>query len=110
MTVLVVRMVDTHELVGFFWGSKEMVWDCVDALTDPVFCEYATLPQGGLEAPGKAQAIPTKFDQYEGYEFKLVPSESIDEALDSSLRWRRFDAADVGVGLVARISRHVKSR
>ena len=103
MTVVVVRVVDTRELVGFFWGGKEVIWDGVDAVTDPSLCEYARLPQGGLEAHEGAPFIPSQFEEGDGYLLSLTPSETTVGALDRPLQWRRFDTADVGVGLIARL-------
>lgn len=48
MLVAIVRVAETNELVGFFWGEElRNIWIAVDEVTDPSECEYKLLKWGG---------------------------------------------------------------
>lgn len=107
-----VRHIETKELQGIFWGSLEEIWDCMDELADPHHFEYAKLSFGALysHAPiGQGRAVPVDdcyADDFAGFDWSgFEPSENFGFQLyiGDTLRWRRFDAADTGHGLVAQI-------
>lgn len=120
MDVYLVRRVDTKKIEGIFWGSKAQVWDAVDEECDPVFFEYARLkPGGGIRHRGEGIDV-TQWDGPELDDDETPPADfsgftttdTLDDALyfQSRLRWKRFDAADTGVGLIARVIRHVEEK
>lgn len=49
MLAVLVRVQDTKELVGFFWGQNVAdIWYTVDEFCDPCSCEYRVMDYGGI--------------------------------------------------------------
>jgi hypothetical protein len=113
MKVCLVRNVETKKLLGVYWGDPASIWDAVDECTDPSDYEYANLKHGGLywgdEEPEALQYGAMDDDSPHFSWDGLQSTEALCDAIhdQSRLRWRRFDYADQGVGLVARIVRQV---
>lgn len=104
-----VRDVEEKKIQGIVWGSLDEIWDTVDEWGDPALFEFARLPSGGLMDPRPIVEIPnsakSNVDEV-GFDFaQFVCSGKIDIALDEPdrLRWRRFDCANVGHGMIARL-------
>jgi len=119
MQIYLVRHIETKEIAGLFCGSKVEVWDTVDEIDDPYSYEYAVLNSGAIythaiigEGPIAQQWDFKKDDDEESIPFdwsSFNESEVFCEQLhcQNQLRWHRFDASDVGIGLIARIVQNV---
>lgn len=113
--IVIVREVKTKGLLGIFWGTAEEIWDAVDSQTDPPLCEWARLPRaGGLHVIGDGYGpavVDPKFDEdgeVIGQDRPDFPpldwAWEVAGALElDKMKWRRFDCADEGVGLMVRI-------
>lgn len=126
MSVYIVRHIETKEIHGLVWGTLDQIWDIVDSEFDPYGFEFAKVPCGGLltdEASGKGQRYPTLADweAWEASEDEGAPEPSFDwgrfreddllhEKLShqKNLRWRSFDSATDGHGMVARIYANIE--
>ena len=53
MAAYLVRMIHSHELVGFFVCARSELESLVDQCCDPYLCEACPLPEGGIMWPGK---------------------------------------------------------
>ena len=59
MAAYLVRIVETHDIVGFFVADQmEDLLMAVDECTDPADCEYVELPPGGIMWTSRAIAVP----------------------------------------------------
>jgi len=67
-------LIDTHDLVGFFWASEiDHLIDTVDECTDPGMCEYAELPVGGIMWTAPARPVPLDPGETDNDEAEPVP-------------------------------------
>ncbi|WP_409188409.1 hypothetical protein [Bradyrhizobium sp. RDM4] len=120
MKVCIVRHIETREFQGIFWGkSIADIWDVFDELGDPSEFEYAALKAGALytraeiDEGQKIVQLDSISDPEEAGPSvdwsSFEPSEQFDENLrgQDDLRWRRFDYASQGHGLLARICRRL---
>ena len=59
MPAYLVRTIDEYDLVGFFYAAEmHDLIIAVDECLDPVDCEYAELPVGGIMWTSPAVTIP----------------------------------------------------
>lgn len=59
MPAYFVRIIDTHDLVGFFFARDlEELAIIIDEATDPDVCEYVRIGSGGIMWSGPATAVP----------------------------------------------------
>lgn len=59
MPAYFVRIMDTHDLVGFFFANGlEELAIIIDEATDPVDCEYIRIGSGGIIWSSPAVAVP----------------------------------------------------
>lgn len=129
MKLYLVREAETTKVHGIFWASNPAgLWDAVDEMADPAEFEWTqvTMPSGVWrdETLNEALAIPDRGDFPETDEGEEAFDEAFDRALEfgfiswgDHLRamiirqdehvWTRFDYADEGVGVVARIFEEV---
>lgn len=57
MNAYMVRLADSHEVVGIFVArSIDRLWWAVDECTSPQDCEYRKLGEGGVFVPGRTSA------------------------------------------------------
>lgn len=116
MKVYLVRRVEDKGILGVFWGSPACVWDCIDEIADPSDYEAAVLERGAIYACDKEPV----WSQWENEDSDLqpedfsgyTPSEGLGIAIrdQESLRWKRLDYADEGVGLIARIRERLPAK
>lgn len=115
MGTYLVRHIKTKEIQGIFWGSLDEIWDAMDELGDPFGFEYAALAPGALytDAPiGKGRVINeplTGTDPHFSWD-GFTSSEKFTEqlALHNKLRWKPFDPANEGHGVLARLVREAR--
>ena len=59
MPAYFVRVIDTHDLVGFFFARDlEELAIIIDEATDPIDCEYLRIGSGGIMWSSPAVAVP----------------------------------------------------
>ena len=113
MKVYLVRRIEDKGVLGVFWGSPEAVWDCVDELGDPPFFEAAELTFGAIYIDTPTEPVWQQYSdmEEEGPDYGpedfagYTPNETFFSAIrdQASLKWKRLDYADEGVGLLRRI-------
>jgi hypothetical protein len=89
MPAYLVRIIDTHDIVGFFYADKmDELLVAIDECTEPVDCEYIELPPGGIYWGSPAVAVPLQFKDETG---ASEPEKELPwDRVDLSERW--FDA------------------
>src|SRR5690625_7753735 len=139
MRIYLVRVRATHKLQGVFWAASIAdLWDTVDEMGDPAFCEhaemtrpsglwhemsYAETPEphvGEHECPPGADgsallcaACLRRDDADEDYfdQMKFVRSGELfpwSAEEQDKMDWTPFDFADEGEGMIARVIREVQ--
>jgi hypothetical protein len=85
MPAYLVRTIDEHDLVGFFY-AEEMhdLIIAVDECLDPGDCEYSELPAGGIMWTSPAVAIPLDDGD----------KDETDEDDKQNIPWARVDLTD----------------
>jgi len=115
-----VRQAGTNKIQGIFWARNlDDLWGAVDEMCDPFDCEFAKpRSPGGLwhslrfEDTGESRDGTEENDCEDCFVIHEigygVGELTIDELVGArSLQWRRFDPANVGHGMVARIMTQV---
>lgn len=100
MPAYLVRIIDTHDLVGVFSADNiDQLIILIDECTEPDACEYTRMGPGGLMWESPAVPIPVKLPQDDdGGEPDPVPwaAVSVTEAWwnyfygHARCRWKRF--------------------
>lgn len=114
MDVYLVRRVSDKGILGVFWGSPATVWDTVDELGDPCIFEAAKIGPGAIYIDGASEPVWGQYDdaaedcyEVEGPEdfTGYTPSELLSNAIhdQKTLKWKRLDYTDEGVGMLRRI-------
>jgi hypothetical protein len=132
MKLYLVREFGTTKIHGIFWAeTPAALWDAVDEMADPVFFEWAEIVSpGGVwrdESLSEVEGVPERdkfpdgdageqafdkayckvlsfgFTRWGDHMFGMMDDQ--DEWV-----WERFDAADEGVGMVARAIRRARAR
>ncbi len=118
MPVYLLRVQDTHEAVGIFWGdSIAQIWDGVDEHCDPGQCEYIVLKHGGIFFPDGAPALPlpeateddTEDDEVALFTRGVSIGELVSEALSGRQKGgrKKMPCADEPGGLLHRIRKQL---
>ena len=64
MPAYLVRMIDTRDMVGFFFAEEVLELEMiVDECTDVPDCEYVELPHGGIMWESPAIDVPIEIDK-----------------------------------------------
>ncbi len=119
MYVYLVRRIADKGVLGVFWGSPESVWNTVDELGDPCIFEAAKIDSGAIYIDGSSEPIWQQFDDMAEEEevtespkdfSSYIPSESLSLLIrdQSLLRWRRFNYADEGAGIIQQVLKEIK--
>ena len=114
MGTYLVRHKETKEIQGIFWGTKAEIWDTMDELGDPADCEYAPLSHGALYTAlqyGKGLRYPQadkgeindETTDFDWSQFSISERFWEEIAVQTKLKWKSFDFANEGVGLIKRI-------
>ena len=66
MPAYLVRLIDTRDLVGFYFAddAADLV-TIIDECTEVADCEYAELPDGGITWESPAISVPIEIDKEE---------------------------------------------
>jgi len=87
MPAYLVCVIDTHDIVGFFYAEEmDELFITINECTDPVDCEYIELPPGGIYWGSPAVAVPLEIKD------DTDPKELPWARVDLSESW--FDAVD----------------
>jgi hypothetical protein len=74
MPAYLVRIIDTRDLVGFFFADDELRLELVvDECTDAPDCEYIELPEGGVMWETPAIDVPIEIDRESDDENNIPP-------------------------------------
>jgi hypothetical protein len=64
MQAYLVRVIDTHEIVGIFVCRKSDMLHVIDECCDPCICEYTKLDDGGIFFPHRSDVkVPVEYDE-----------------------------------------------
>lgn len=132
MRLYLVREAGTTKVHGIFWAeTPTALWDAVDEMADPVKFEWAeVISFGGAwreESLSEIEGIPDRESFPPGEEGEKGFDEAYSKALSFGFscwgenllemmteqdehHWERFDAADEGVGMIARAQQRARAR
>lgn len=114
MTCYIVRRRKKHSLLGLYAAtSLANLWDQVDEIADPPDYEWRKIKNGGIYFPNDEPSDLSKIED-EDKMHKTAEAEDKLHATTTELlfhrwqdgkskKWTRFDFANEGVGLIARI-------
>lgn len=124
MKIYLVREADTTKLHGIFWAKNPTrLWDAVDEMSDPSHYEFAEIlrPGGIWHELSNDETLPAlqwdsaTEDEQEECDFSgmhplNITSEDFGNmfAWQDEHEWKRFDAANEGVGLISRLMKRKK--
>lgn len=118
MTAYIVRHREKHTCLGLFVArSVEELWDTVDELTDPYNYEWTRISSGAIYFPKEEPSWCQDSDEVtedgcaaDENPFLVEPSEMFMYRVWRAKKWTPFDAADVGVGIIARAIEAVQAK
>lgn len=122
MNTHIVRMKDNKEIVGIFTSrDRGDLWFLVDQVCDPIECELAALPAGGImwTDADACKIVESEYaDPGDDWDPQLFKGVSLDECWLNAiffrkLRWKQFEEADRDkyfAGIQAAIRKRAKAK
>lgn len=100
MATAIVRVKDTKQLVGLYaYRNRSELFNLVDQLVSPFYCEFMTVQYGGLHFPNGTPVIDRQdWNEQEEYEDRVYDGATLDEGLDSRIDdddWKEFKDSDL---------------